>query len=83
MAAKPRPPRRPPDIQEIFALHLRCSQRLDELLEECRELKAAGKVAAARKALKQAQSIQAGLNALEAEVRVAGEHRRDKRFAKD
>jgi hypothetical protein len=74
MAAKLRPPHHPPDIQEIFALHLR---------EECRKLKAAGKIAAARKALKQAQSIQAGLSALEAEVRVAGEHRRDKRFAKD
>jgi hypothetical protein len=69
-----------PDIQDIFALHLQCSQRLDELLEECRALKAAGKVAAARKVFKKAESIQAGLRALEGEVRLAGDHRRDKRF---
>jgi hypothetical protein len=71
---------RKPDIQEIFALHLRGSQRLDELLEECRELKAAGKVAAARAVFKQAEEIQTGLRALEAEVRPRGGHRRDKRF---
>lgn len=80
MAAKTQPPRRPPDIQEIVALHVRCSQRLDDLLEECRALKAAGNVAAARRVLKQAEAIRAGLRALEAEVRMAGGQRRDKRF---
>lgn len=80
MAAKPHPPPAAPDIQEIFALHLRSSQRLDELLEEVQALKRAGKIAAARKLFKQAQSIEAGLRALEAEVRPPGEHRRDRRF---
>jgi hypothetical protein len=72
-----------PDIQELFALHLRCSQRRDELLEHCRELKAAGKLTAARKVFNQAEALEAGLKALEAEVRPPGNHRRDKRFAKD
>lgn len=71
---------RTPDIQDIFALHLRGSQRLDEMLEEVQALKRAGRIAAARKVFRQAESIEAGLRALEAEVRPAGEHRRDRRF---
>ena len=79
----PAKPTRKPDIREIFGLHLRCSQRLDELLEEVQVLKRAGKIAAARKVFKQAESIETGLRALEAEVRPPGGQRRDRRFARD
>ena len=57
-----------PDQQEIVALHMRATARLDELLEEVRELKAAGKRKKAKMVLREAQTIQEWLSALEVEV---------------
>jgi hypothetical protein len=72
MAAKNKPRGRPqlsrrfvPDVREVFALHLEASQRLDHLLEQVRELKAAGKIAEARRVFKHAEQIQQQLLALE------------------
>lgn len=79
MAAKTT--RHKPDPHDLVALHLQASQQRDELLKQCRELQAAGKLAAARKALNLAEVITAGLLAFEAAVRPPGDQRRDRRFA--
>lgn len=60
----------PPDVQDIFGLHLEASKHRDELLEEARALQIAGKIREARKKLKHAQEIQHRLTALETEVRL-------------
>lgn len=59
-----------PDLQEIVALHVRASQRRDEILEEVKALKSAGKIREARELLRQAQTIQAHLTALERECKL-------------
>jgi hypothetical protein len=74
MAAKNKSKSRPapaspmPDQEEILALHRRATKRRDELLEDVRELKAAGKRKKAKVMLREAQTIQEWLGALEAEV---------------
>jgi hypothetical protein len=83
MAAKNKRPKRAepadidprPDIRQVFALHVEACRRRDELLEEARELQAAGKIRAARKHLTQAEEIQERLTALEDECRL--KRRRD------
>jgi hypothetical protein len=78
MAAKNKPRRaadvsaRGPDVQEVFGMQLRASQRRDELLEEARELQAAGKIRQARAVEKRAGQIQQLIGALEQENRPPG-----------
>lgn len=79
MAAKNK---RPPDVQEIFGLHVEGSRRRDNLLKEVRALQSAGKIREARKRLKAADQIQQCLHALETECRHPNKTR-DKRFGKD
>jgi hypothetical protein len=76
MAAKNKSKGRPssasqvPDSHEILALHERATARRDELLEEVRELKDAGKRKKAKMVLREAQTIDEWLVALEAEVQI-------------
>ena len=58
------------DIRDVFALHIQASCHLDELLEQVQALRSAGKNREAKALLKQAEGIQKGLRALEAEVRL-------------
>jgi uncharacterized protein with WD repeat len=58
-----------PEIHEIDTIHFQASRRRDELLEDARELKAAGKIRQARELLKQAKAIQRQLRAFEQEIR--------------
>ena len=76
MAAKDKPKSRRPsaeaeaEIRNVFALHIQASCHLDELLEQVKALRSAGKIREAKALLKQAEGIQKGLRALEAEVRL-------------
>lgn len=79
MAAKNKSP---PDVQEIFGLHVEGSKQRDQLLEQVRALQSAGKIREARKRLKAADQIQQCLHALETECRHPNKTR-DKRFGKD
>ena len=56
---------RPPDVQEIFALHFHASRRQEEIVAEAKELQKAGKLREARALLKQAKEIGKHLKALE------------------
>ncbi len=67
----PAGPQKEADIRDVFALHIQASCHLDELLEQVQALRAAGKIREAKALLKQAQGIQKGLRALEAEVRLS------------
>ena len=78
MAAKNKPKSRRPsadaarqaDIRNVFALHMQAGCRVDEILEQVHALRFAGKIREAKALLKQAEVIQKGLRALEAEVRL-------------
>lgn len=70
--------RRPPDVQEIFALHLGASRHLDHLLEDVQRLQRAGKIGEARKVLEQAEAVRQGLRELEAEIRPRNPHDPDR-----
>lgn len=77
MAAKNKPkrprsssrPSGPVDFTDVFALHVEGSQRRDELLEQVRQLQAAGKIREARQALERAETINKHLTALAESVR--------------
>jgi hypothetical protein len=60
-----------PNIQKIFALHFEASPGRDELIEEVRASKAAGKIGAARAATEQADAQQRN-TAFEYDVRQRG-----------
>jgi hypothetical protein len=64
-----KPPRPLYPLQEMFGLHLEASLRRDALLEECRQLRDAGKKAAAKRCLAAAEELQALLTELEYAVR--------------
>ena len=67
MGAKNKPPKRPVtlDEQELLRVHLEASRLRDELLEEARVLRRAGKIAQARKAQASAEGISRELRKVE------------------
>jgi len=54
-----------PDMHEVLRLHIECSMRRNELIEECRRLRDAGRTRKARRALKRAEEIEERLRDLE------------------
>ena len=63
--------RETPDIRRIVAIHAEASQHREELLEEARQLQAAGKIREARRWIRTAEELQSQLQALEAQVRIS------------
>jgi hypothetical protein len=59
------------DIRRIISLHAEASQHRDELLEEARELLAAGNVREAKRLMRTAAEIHSQLNALETQMSVS------------
>jgi hypothetical protein len=83
MAARNKPPSRindrvagsrTPDVDEISGTHLRASQHREELLEEARALRAAGRIREARGVEKRAAQVDQLLGALEADVKRPNPH---------
>ena len=83
MAARNKPPSRSntrdsrsgmPDVVEISDTHFRASQHREELLEEARALRAAGKIREARGVEKRAAQVDQLVGALEAEVKRPDPH---------
>lgn len=58
------------EAHDSFALHARASQHRDDLLEEARELQAAGKIREARGVERRARQVTQLVDALEAETRI-------------
>jgi hypothetical protein len=58
-------------VRRILALHSEASQHREELLEEARQLRAAGKLREARRLMRTAREIQFQLQALEVQVRMS------------
>ena len=71
MAAKNKPtsraPRTPSDITQMLVMHMEATVRHRELLQEGRDLLAAGKVREARKQLQRAEELHQKITALEEE----------------
>jgi hypothetical protein len=59
------------DLNDLLGLHFQASRRVEEVLEEAREMRSAGRIADARRLMMHAAGIQQGLRALEAEVRLS------------
>ena len=81
MAARSKPPTRintrdsgsrTPGVDEISGTHFRASQHREELLEEARALRAAGRIREARGVEKRAAQVDQLLGALEGEVKRPG-----------
>jgi hypothetical protein len=62
------------DTDEISGTHLRASQHREELLEEARALRAAGRIREARGVEKRAEQVDQLLGALEADVKLPHPH---------
>jgi hypothetical protein len=64
-------PREDVDLQDLMGLHFQACRRAEEVEEQIEELRAAGKHPEALVMRMQAEGIQQGLRAIEAEVRLA------------
>jgi hypothetical protein len=62
------------DTDEISGTHLRASQHREELLEEARALRAAGRIREARGVEKRAEQVDQLMGALEADVKRPNPH---------
>jgi hypothetical protein len=59
------------DFLRLVNLHVEASQHREELLEEARQLQAAGRIREARRVRRTAAKLHSQLQALEAQVRMA------------
>jgi hypothetical protein len=59
------------DFRRLVNLHVEASQHREELLEEARQLRAAGKIREARRLMRTAEELHSQLQALEAQVRMS------------
>ena len=77
MAARNKPSNRPRSLEnaahDSVGLYFRAAQHRDELLDEARELQAAGKIREARAVEKRAAQVEQLVGALETEVRGASQ----------